>query len=119
MNDPQDRDLKWVATLEGDFVACRSIRHQWEMERFAPLSPDEKRVTKPEGASQVIKRELLCLRCGTIRMDYFGRNQRRGMFQRIKSEYMYPRGYTFVGAKHNKLRPMSEDYNAELFRRSA
>lgn len=89
------------------------------MQRFAALGPEDKKVQKPEGANQIIKRELFCLRCGTIRSDYFGRNQRRGMFQRIKSEYQYPRGYQFVGAKHDKLRPVSSDYNAELFRRTA
>ena len=89
----------------------------WEMERFSALTPGESKVRKPEGASQVIKRVLVCRRCGTIRKDYFGRNAKRGMFRRIKSEYGYPANYLFVGSKHDLDRPEPGDYNAELFRR--
>ena len=115
--DQPERDLTWLRTLGDEFVECRSIRHMWEMERFSALTPDEQRVSKPEGANQVIKRVLHCLRCGTVRNDYFGRNNQRGMFQRIKSEYSYPKGYTFVGAKHDLPRPVTSDYNSDLFRR--
>lgn len=117
METTHDRDVKWVRKLDTVFVECRSIRHMWEMERFSALRSDEKRVRKPEGASQVIKRVLTCRRCGTVRNDYFGRNSRRGMFERIRSEYAYPRGYTFIRAKHDLARPISSDYNADLFRR--
>lgn len=115
--DRPERDLKWLRSLDNDFIECRSIRHRWEMSRFSALSPDERKVRKPEGANQVIKRVLTCTRCGTVRNDYFGRNSKRGMFERIKSEYAYPTGYVFRGAKHELERPTASDYNSDLFRR--
>ena len=112
------RDVKWLKSLDTNYIECRSIRHIWAMDRFSAVDAEESaKVHKPEGASQVIKRVLTCMRCGTVRNDYFGRNSSRGMFERIKSEYAYPKGYTFVGAKHDLPRPISSDYNSELFRR--
>ena len=114
----ETRDVKWLKTLDTNYIECRSIRHTWAMNRFSAVNAEESaKVRKPVGASQVIKRVLICDRCGTVRNDYFGRNSSRGMFDRIKSEYAYPKGYTFVGAKHDLPRPISGDYNWELYQR--
>lgn len=115
-------DEAWLKDLPPDFLMCRSIRHQWDLADFRTMTAEEAReVSKPAGIQQMILRELTCLRCPTIRQDFFGRTTRKklngGPFSKLFSRYKYPRGYTFVGKEHDLERPSMEDYHRETFRR--
>jgi hypothetical protein len=116
LTKPSERDLKWVKTLPKEYLYCRSLRHAWNPTSFRSLTPDEE-FDKPTGIKQVIKRELECLRCDTIRQDFFGRDGGDETFTRIRVRYGYPKDYQFQTALHELERPVHLDYSVEMFDR--
>ena len=113
---PSERDLIWVQGLPKEYLYCRSLRHAWNPTSFRALEPDEP-FDKPNGIKQVIRRELECLRCPTVRQDFFGRNGGTEPFIRIRIRYGYPGDYQFQSALHTKERPVHIDYQMEMFQR--
>lgn len=114
---PSDtRDLIWVSALPQEYLNCRSLRHAWNTTSFRALEPDDA-FLKPSGIQQVIRRELECMRCPTVRQDFFGRNGGTAAFVRIRSRYGYPGDYQFQTALHTKGRPVHMDYAVEMFSR--
>lgn len=114
---PSDtRDLIWVSALPQEYLNCRSLRHAWSTTSFRALEPDDA-FLKPSGIQQVIRRELECMRCPTVRQDFFGRNGGTAAFVRIRSRYGYPGDYQFQTALHTKDRPVHMDYAVEMFTR--
>lgn len=117
MTQPSERDLKWVGHLSKEYLYCRSLRHAWNPQSFKALDPDEVYQNKPAEITQIIKRDLVCLRCDTIRQDYFGRSGGSEPFSRIRVRYGYPRDYQFQTALHDKERPEHIDYQVEMYNR--
>ncbi len=114
---PSQRDLTWVSALPPEYLACRSLRHAWNPTSFRALEPDDP-FDKPSGVKQVIRRELECMRCPTVRQDFFGRNGGTEAFTRIRVRYGYPSDYQFQTALHELQRPVHIDYAVEMFNRT-
>jgi len=117
LNKPSERDLVWVKALPQEYLFCRSLRHAWTPTSFRALESDEQ-FDRPSGVKQVIRRELACMRCPTVRQDFFGRNGGTAPFVRIRSRYGYPADYQFQAALHAKGRPVYMDYAVEMFNRT-
>jgi len=106
------RDIKWVEQLAPKFLACRSLRHQWNIDSYEEdVEYAGKRNHKD---ADLVVRYLVCGRCGTMRWDFFEHKQ--GMFARLKSRYMYPKGYKFVTSEHDAGRPAFADYGEALYK---
>lgn len=112
------RDTRWVKALDTEYLQCRSMLHAWKIESFRLAETEEQRALKGGLLfKQVIKRDLTCLRCGTVRTDFFGRVDARFPFEKIRSRYAYPQGYRFYQAEHKLDRPMSADFHTALYER--
>lgn len=113
----------WLNDLPNQFVQCRSIRHAWDGLEFRYQDVEElqdRGVYVPREYSQIIKREVQCVRCDTHRVEYFGRSQEvLRDFERFYVAYFYPDGYLWHATDENQERPMFRDVNRELFRRMA
>ena len=35
------RDVKWLKSLDTNYIECRSIRHTWAMNRFSAVNAEE------------------------------------------------------------------------------
>ena len=86
-----------MATLEGlleelpeKFIQCRDLRHAWSVDNdfYVWDNPSEVRAL-------TIARDLVCLRCGTVRRQRFV--QRRWGLERLGNNYSYQDGYQVHG----------------------
>lgn len=116
------RDTKFVKDLDNDKLACRTLRHAWNISAFALAAPEDfADVQRPEWANQVIKREMSCVRCDTVKIVLFGRSSSRAAwgarFNRFYTRYIYPKGYQFRKTEHTDDRPLLMDYESELYTR--
>lgn len=80
-------------SLDGySYTPCRHYLHAWEhdkwLEYYGPKARGERSVRE-------LHEELVCSRCGTIRVDRY--NPRS--FERIGRAYYYPEGYRMPGHK--------------------
>lgn len=108
----KQRDIKWVKQLDPRFLECRSLRHQWSIDSYDMA--DQYAGRRWHKDAKVVVRYLVCGRCGTMRWDYF--EYKQGLFERLKSRYMYPKGYKFVKSEHDADKPAFADYGEALFR---
>jgi hypothetical protein len=93
-----------LTELREPVLACRDFKHAWSWVTDFSLRKDAetKKVTR-------VTRELVCVRCGTIRHDEY----ELPSFDRIKSTYEYTQGYLIPGSRHI---PVSE-VRQEILRR--
>lgn len=117
-----ERDKEFVRRLDDTYLECRSIRHAWKIDHFRAVPMDDDS-TKAQNYrrqyKQVLQRKMHCLRCGSERVDYFGRGDVLNLngFTKLDSVYHYEKGYVFVTEESDKQAPRFSDYNQELFRR--
>ena len=113
-----------ITRLDDTFLTCRALRHAWEVYRFSAVLLDEaddrwSARVRARYHGTPIKRSLMCLRCGTERVDVYVRRDARQRnlgallpFERVSSHYRYPDGYNLEGH-----RPAFIEYAQEQFRR--
>jgi hypothetical protein len=95
-------DLKVADNL---FLQCRDFGHSWQWQTdFIPHREAGSR------KMSYVSRLIICLRCGTVRMDEY----LLPTFDRIKSSYIYPSDYLMPGHKGHV--PVST-IRAEIMRR--
>lgn len=111
--------MTWVENLPDHFVDCRSMRHAWKRESFAAASDEELSLRYiPRQFNQVIKRELTCMRCGTNKVEFFGRSiERLRDFERFSVNYSYPDNYLWNKKRQDGDKPTNRDANREMFLR--
>ena len=116
----QTRDLDWVHRLDGSWLQCRTLRHSWQVDSFQAV-PDDEQIRTPRWVQQVIRRVLWCTRCDTRRVELFGRSMsdkgKLKRFQKFRTQYVYPKGYTFRRVDHDGDRPVNNDYTWEQYTR--
>lgn len=118
-----ERDIAWVKKLDDAYLACRSMRHAWQLyhfENFTASQFDQVHFRVEEG-EQLIQRRMTCMRCNTERIDLFVRSGKRTLngFRRRYSRYIYPEGYTFKRAEHRLDTPTYTDFIVESFMRES
>ena len=95
---------------------CRNLRHAWDINSFRAATNEEIASRSLNHWGQVIVRDLACLRCGTMKLEFFARDNRTAGFVRAKGGYQYPKGYLF-NANAEDEKPTRWDYFETLFER--
>lgn len=120
MTAPVDRDQGFVSKLEGEFIECRALRHQFDLIYFGVANriPDFKSSHGPS----VIVMQAGCRRCGVLREMFFNpyNAAKAAMGQEFVSfshRYRYPTGYTWKKSESSMERPVHSDYAYEMFNR--
>ena len=114
-----ERDLGFVGQVKDAFLECRSLRHQFSLTYFGPLSGT---TIKTKFSRSTIVRVSRCKRCGIQKEDFFNpTNASRaamGMsFTAFHRRYRYPSGYAWDSQSATGKKPTFADYNYELYRR--
>ena len=78
-----------LTTLPENWVMCRDMRHAWSVEVDFHVVPQ----TTEGKATHRVQRDLICMRCETIRHEYYIKG-RYGLDKDGQS-YSYPHGYQF------------------------
>lgn len=110
--------MTWIEQLPANYVKCRSLRHAWDPTEFRRVDLEEiANYMVPRQYTQVVKREVTCMRCGVVRLELFGRSQEvLKDFERFTAAYHYPEKYLW-DKDVDETRPTFRDANRELFRR--
>lgn len=115
-----ERDVSFVADLGPNALACRTLRHQFELVYFGPIKDLEE--FKTIYNSSTIVRQVQCRRCMVFKEDFFNPTNAARMilrreFTSFYRRYRYPDGYAWKASESNGERPAQGDYNYELFKR--
>lgn len=99
-----------LTTLPDNWVACRDMRHAWDVENdfhVVPMATEGKPTLR-------LQRDLICARCETTRHEYYI----KGKFGLMKDgqSYSYPQGYQIIGVPRG-VKPQ-EIVQQEQYRRS-
>jgi hypothetical protein len=95
-------------------LVCRNVRHAWTIKHFQQVDYAELQEHHLLKWDQVIARRLVCSRCATERVEYYGRDTKTRPFSKVKARYVYPQGYLYRGEADA---PTGADYFEELFNR--
>lgn len=119
MSKKPERDISFVKQLPDDYLMCRTLRHAWSIVYFGRVREADKRWLPRKPIFRSIVRISECIRCQTIRREFFNETQARSYlnghpFDVISRQYMYPRDYQHRG----EARPVNKDFNFELLRRT-
>lgn len=79
---------KDVQNLPDQWVACRDMRHAWQV-------MTDFHVNDESGRGPEIRRELSCMRCETVRRESY-ENNKYGL-DRVATTYIYPDKYQLHG----------------------
>jgi hypothetical protein len=74
--------------VSADSLACRDLRHSWDY--YGDLV-----LTEQRGQVRTFKRTLICVRCGTRRIDTY--RITRSRLERVRAQYKYATGYVQPG----------------------
>ncbi len=93
--DQQTAESK-LEVLDDNFLACRDIRHLWEVTRdfYVYEMAHEASKKTPKGAL-IVARDLKCPRCKTLRREVYV--QRTWGIEKIRNTYSYASGYRVHG----------------------
>jgi hypothetical protein len=116
----EDTDQQIVSAIEElneSFLECRTIGHQWSLDSIGPTIrmsaavQDIARAThhRVDGA-----RIMVCLRCGTLRIDLVQYVWNQTVPYIVARRYQYPTEYRIKGSSEPLYRGVIQ---AELFRR--
>lgn len=75
-----------LKVLPDNWVVCRDVRHAWSVLNDFHVV----------GTAADIQRELVCMRCETVRYETYLR-QRNGTLEKTGQSYQYPGGYQIPG----------------------
>jgi len=105
------RDLaNGLARLPDNWVMCRDMRHAWSVEHDFWVEPSQSVGRRTES----IRRELVCMRCGTFRVEHY-LSGRYGL-DKVSQSYVYPTDYQIPGVPRG-VKPSSV-VQQEQFRRA-
>lgn len=115
---PREEAKLFVKRTALQHLTCRNIRHSWKINRFEAISNEEKSAQRLLRYDQVVARRLVCTRCGTQKVEYFGREVRLKPFIRVIGHYEYVEGYTYRKSQHDgQPAPDRSEYFEELLGR--
>lgn len=122
MASSKDRDLRFVEKLTEEYIECRSIRHQFDVNYFEAIRgiPDFK--PPRQMSPSVIVLEVQCLRCTLVVQHFFNPTNASRLsmglpFVAFTKRYIYPAGYGWSSKESSKERPTPADYKQELYNR--
>jgi hypothetical protein len=75
------------------FTACRDFRHAWAVENDYHVY---KQYQERGRRSMYVARDLVCMRCTTMRHEVYLATKTRGL-ERVSTSYSYPAGYQVQG----------------------
>lgn len=93
-----------MENLHADHLLCRDLRHPWQFVTDWGIEREGARIVG-------YTRELVCARCGTRRLDEFGRD-----FDKIGSRYRYAPGFLITDTGGQRI--ASADVTREQVRRA-
>lgn len=102
-----DKFRDGLRDLPDNWVLCRDMRHAWE------ILNDFHVVATPGGSSD-IRRELVCVRCETVRRESF-ENNLYGL-NKTSVAYIYPEKYMIHGVP--RAVPLQAAVRQEQYRRA-
>lgn len=77
-----------IQSAPTEYLRCRDVKHAWDgIDDFFTVNP------KDSGA---IYREMICVRCGTARTDWFVLAATEGLVK-TSTSYSYPEDYKIAG----------------------
>lgn len=82
-----------LKTLPDHWVVCRDMLHAWAVENDFHVTP---MATVGRKSIMHISRELVCMRCGTVRKEKYHLSARGGL-EKVGQSYEYPEGYQIPG----------------------
>ena len=92
-NTAAAKDLASALTLLPDrWVVCRDVRHAWSVMNDFYITP---MATSRGSKITRIDRDLVCMRCETVRHEIY-HHSRSGM-EKVSQGYEYPEGYQIPG----------------------
>lgn len=80
-----------VTDFDEEFVECRSLAHKWDRRGY--ILYVGKRTPKFPRRHEELVNEIVCERCGSIRMDRYFVLAGRRVGEKIGSHRIYPDGY--------------------------
>lgn len=88
------KELENALTILPDrYIACRDVRHAWSVENDFHVY----RQAQEKGRRTMhIARDLVCMRCGTLRHEVYIATKDRGL-EKIAQSYDYPEKYAIPG----------------------
>lgn len=86
-----------LKALPSNWVMCRDVRHAWSV-------LNDFHVTGKQGGFPVIQRELVCMRCETVRYEWY--EQTKVGLDKVGQSYGYPEGYQIPGVPRG-VKPQS------------
>jgi len=84
--------------LPEEWVICRDMRHAWNVLNDFHVTKSDKRY------SQEIRRELVCMRCATVRNETY--HHGRFGLEKVSQNYGYPEHYQIKGVPRG-VKPQS------------
>lgn len=94
--------------LPEQWVMCRDMRHAWRVMNDFHVTKSDRRI------AQEIRRELVCMRCETVRVEAY--HQSRFGLEKVAQGYRYPEHYQIKGVPRG-VKPQSI-VQQEQFRRA-
>lgn len=79
--------------LPDQYIACRDVRHAWSTENDFHV---HKQVQEKGRRTMHIARDLVCMRCGTLRHEVYIATRDRGL-EKTSQTYEYPELYAIPG----------------------
>lgn len=94
--------LEALATVPGNFLDCRSMKHNWQAEQRFTVIDTERETSRRRrgGLAMFAERTLVCTRCGMERNDAYQITSSRGhtALRKVAVTYTPPEGYYVKGA---------------------
>jgi hypothetical protein len=76
------------------YSVCRDVRHAWAVENDYHVY---KQYQEAKGSrSMYVARDLVCMRCTTVRHEIYLATKRNGL-ERVSTSYAYPPGFLIQG----------------------
>jgi hypothetical protein len=97
-----------LQTLPDTWIECRDMRHAWTVMNDFHVSAGQGRKVAE------IRRELVCLRCETVRRETY--HQTRFGLEKVAQSYGYVEGYEMKGVPRG-VKPQAIIHD-EMYRRS-
>lgn len=91
-----------LSGIEGyKYTTCRHYLHAWDHDKWLLFTGVKKKGQRP---TKELHEELVCLRCGTVRVDRYSPRS----FERIGRSYYYPDDYIMSDGSRYKKHDYSE-----------
>lgn len=117
-----ERDEEFVRTINTAFLQCRTLRHAWDLIYFGEAENAPIPATTELFSASTIIRQAKCLRCGTLKENFYGFGEiakRRAIeeWSPFYSRYRYADQYEWHKKPDGLDRPAARDFTQELYTR--